>query len=75
MIVNLRQSIRNNDLLILASNIVVNLQVNSIGNVSNRVLMALIKEDVLTLSLRAESEIDLSFGDNANAVLTIIKVH
>lgn len=68
-------SIRNNDLLIPTSNIVVNWQANSIGNVSNRVLTALIKEDVLTLSIRAESETDLSFGDNANAVLTIVKVH
>lgn len=68
-------SIRNNDLLIPASNIVINWQANSIGNVSNRVLTALIKEDVLTLSIRAESETDLSFGDNTNAVLTIVKVH
>lgn len=72
---NLTISVRDNDLLLPASNLNVNWQANTINNVSNSIITSLSSEDVLTLSIRSTTDTDLTFGEFANAVLSIAKIN
>lgn len=72
---NLYLSVKYNDLLLPASNILVNFQANTINTVSNKIIAALQEGDVLTLGIRANNNVTLSFDGNTNAVLTIVKIH
>lgn len=66
--------IRNNGFLLPASNLRCDWKANTIGNISNRIIAALVNEDVVTLSIRATTNTDLTFGEFTNAVLSVVKI-
>lgn len=66
--------IRNNGFLLPASNLRCDWKTNTIGNISNRIIAALVNEDVVTLSIRATTNTDLTFGEFTNAVLSVVKI-
>lgn len=68
-------SVRDNDLLLPGSNILTNWKANTASNVCNKIIAGLSQGDVLTLSIRTTNNTTFTFGDNANAVLGIVKIH
>lgn len=64
-----------NDLPISPSNTCNNFKQGAISSVSNTFIQALNDTDVLTLNVRSDEDVNLSFNENTNAVLTIVKIH
>lgn len=73
--VNLVVSVKDNDLLLPASNITMNLKANTINSISNSIITSLQEGDVLTLSIKSSANCTLSFNEGTNAALSIEKIH
>lgn len=68
-------SVRNNDNLIPGSDVGVDWEPNFVNNVSNMIITSLAVGDVVTLSIRSNDGVNLTFNGNTDAVLIINKIH
>lgn len=71
---SLTVTVRNNDILMAGTNLKTKWEPNTLNNVSNTVIAELLKDDVINLNVRADSETTLTFNDGTTAVLTLIKI-
>ncbi len=68
-------SLKNNDFLLPASNIITDWEANKTSSVCNKIIVGLSDGDVLKIGIRSNTTTTLSFTENANAVLGVVKIH
>lgn len=67
-------TVKSNDIVVTAANACADWIGDSTGNISNTIITSLTEGDKITLNVRADEEITLTFGDRTSAVLTITKI-
>lgn len=72
---NLKINVMSNNVLLAGSSIGVNWSANTLNNVSNTIIAALVEGDVVTLNVSSPQAATLTLGANINAVLSITKIH
>lgn len=72
---SITMSVRANDLLQPASSATSEFQANVINSISGSTIASLTPDDVVTLNVKASTNVTLSFNGSTNAILSVIKIH
>lgn len=68
-------SVKDNDLLLPASRLKAQWEPNFVNSISNTFITTFSEGDVITLTVKADQNVTLSFDEHTSVVLTITKIH
>ena len=68
-------SVKSNDILLTASNTNNDWEGSSINTYSNTIIVALVKDDIVQLCVRTNSNTTIEFDGSTNAILNLVKIY
>ena len=72
---SLTMSVRTNDILQPATNATSEFQANIINSISGSTLVSLSPNDIVTLNVKASTNVTLTFNGSTSAMLSVVKIH
>lgn len=72
---SLTMSVRANDILQPATNITSEFQAQIINSISSSTIVALSKDDLITLNVKPSMAVNITFNGSTNAILSVVKIH
>ena len=72
---SLTMSVRANDILQPATNLTSEFQAQIINSISSSTIVALSKDDLITLNVKPSMAVNITFNGSTNAILSVVKIH